>query len=369
MEFRGRRSSVLLFSLLTIPARQPNVEIRGFNFVEAKQNKKSMEIRAAAADVYKPEDLMVLKEPLTLLWSKERAPYRVNGAVGVLKTATRDLEVRGGSQLLSPDELLFVTEKLRYDPAANDFLSDESVEVRRLRMNSDAAFKLAGQGLRIDLDRSLYEIHSKVRASQRVSSASNFLVTSRRAEITPELRQAYFYGSVDVRSKYLSLRGDELTIHFKDNKPSKLVMVGRGRNPKIQATMGKLKLISQGLDVTLGPSGEMERSEAKGSVDAIFDDGTKFVAERLVSVKENGQSVFILEGQVNIFTGERTATSEFARFYPDTGDIHLERVAAVKKGDQLIEGERIRFSTKNSEVRVEKAKGRVGRQDLGLGGR
>jgi len=72
---------------------------------------------------------------------------------------------------------------------------------------------------------------------------------------------------------------------------------------------------------------------------------------------------------VNIFTGERTATSEFARFYPDTGDIHLERVAAVKKGDQLIEGERIRFSTKNSEVRVEKAKGRVGRQDLGLGGR
>jgi hypothetical protein len=41
-------------------------------------------------------------------------------------------------------------------------------------------------------------------------------------------------------------------------------------------------------------------------------------------------------------------------------------VATVKKDNQLLRGERIRFSTKDSEVYVEQASGKLQRQSLGF---
>jgi len=363
----------LLLAVLVVPQRRPAIEIKDFDFVESKEQKRTMQIRALKADLFKPEDIFLLDAPRVLAWGKARKPFEISGQTGVMNSNSQDLEIRTATKVLTPDGFEFKTRNLSYEATTQSLAGEDPVEMR----SSGAArrgskLRLTGVGVRISLEKNLYEILRNVIAEQTVSPRNTLTVRSQRAEISPENNQAAFHREVTVKSTKLDLRGESLLVYFADSQPQKLVLgsklPGAASAPesRIQAALDGLNIRSQGLEVAFNEAGDVRESQAFGNVLADTSDGTRLKAQKLQSDLSEGKQRLRLEGNVTIETGTRVATCEQALFFPETGDIYLERVASVKSGEQVLEGEKIRFSTRNSEVRVEGARGQVGRKQLGL---
>jgi LPS export ABC transporter protein LptC len=357
----------VLFAVLVVPPRRPSIEIKNFDFVESKEQRRTVQVKATKADVFKPEDVVMLEAPRVLAWGVQPKPFEISGKTGVMNANTQDLQVRGSTLVLTPDGYEFKTENLSYEAGAKQLLSDDPVEARPVpNKRSSSQLRLNGTGLRISLDRGLYEILRSVKAEQKLSASSSLTVRSRRAEIAPESHQASFHRDVSVKSSKIDMRGEILVIHFEDSRPRLLSIESGAPAARIQANLEGLKIRSKGLEVSFDSEGEVKGMQAIGDVDAYAEDGTRLKAQKLFSDQFQGRQRLRLEGQVTIETGTRLANCEEAFFFPSTGDIQLDRVATVRSGDQVLEGERIRFSTRNSEVRVEGARGQVGRKQLGL---
>ena len=93
----------------------------------------------------------------------------------------------------------------------------------------------------------------------------------------------------------------------------------------------------------------------------------KIRSQKLRFEKSNGREKILLDQGITITTkNQRVAKSEKAIIDPSSGDILLEGVASVSQGPQILKGEKIRFSTKNSVISVEKAAGSIKRGQLGI---
>lgn len=359
----------LLLAVLVVPPRRPSIEVKDFDFVESKDRHRTVQIKARKADIYKPEDIVHLEAPRVLAWSASaKRPYEISGHTGVMNATSQDLEIHDSTTIQTPDGYEFKTKDLAYAARNKSLAGEDPVEVRpRGAIRRGASqMNMTGNGVRIALDKNLYEILRNVRAEQKMSAANTLVVRSRKAEISPENHVASFFREVTVRSAKLDLRGDSLVIHFENSVPRLLVLQSASPKDRIQALLNGMDIRSRGLEVNFDGAGEMLESQAIGDVDAKASDGTRLRSQRLRSDIADGKQRLRLEGKVTIETGTRVATCEQALYYPESGDILLEKIAAVRSGDQILEGERIRFSTRNSEVRVEGARGQVGRKQLGL---
>lgn len=372
----GTRERILtgLCAVMMLPQGRPSIEILGFHLVESQGQKRSLEIESQRARVYKAEELTALDAVRSLVWGQGLKPFRVTGDSAVVHSVSQDLEIYPNAQVVSPDGFIFKTASVLYKASDRLILGEENVEATQVGSKRDADIKLTGKGLTIHLAKNTYEIRRNVRADQKLSANKPLSIVSQNLVIHPDSGSAVFTRKVSVKSPDFALKGDRLTVHFEKKSEDapytarRLVMGGLKPDAKdrIEAEMKAMKIRSRGLVIDLDPDhGSLTKSEAVGEAEAVTDEGVSMRADTLITDTEDGRNRVTMKGNVTILTQKRKGQCEEATFYPDTGDIILNRIASVTNDTQTLEGERIRFSTKSADVFVEKARGTMERKDLG----
>jgi LPS export ABC transporter protein LptC len=367
------RFKEFLFVALAMPSSKPAIEILTFHLVESDIEQKSVEIWSEKARIYKTENLMVLDNLTTDIYSdSSNSAFRAKGKIGVFSSANQDFTIFGDSELTSPDNYRFKTQDLVFNAKTKTLDSKSAVEGSPNSINS-GGFILKGTGLSVDTKKSAYEIKNQVTAQQITSgkAESAMVIESESAQIEPKINSAEFKSDVKVKSKEMTLSGQNMKVEFAKDSQSikKLFLSGITTKKKpdlefIQAQLPDLKLKANGLSVNFNQNGEFESSEAIGQASGATNDGVELWANKLSSIREGGITRIELSEKVRILAQGRDATCEAAIFYPATGEIVLNTTATIKKNDQIVEGERIRFSTKNSEIKVEKARGTMDKSEL-----
>ena len=363
-----------MFAALVMPVSRPSIEISGFDLVESKGSIKSLQMKADSAALHKAENILVLRNLNTSLWGKPKTPFKVSGDVGLLSTETNDFVVQTHAEVRSPDGFLFSTKTLNYSDKSRQLETDDLVQARSIGTPGSAAkVSIVGKGLTMNLATNEHTIHANVVATQQLEKNNTLNVKASRATFYPETSSAIFQRKVEVKSPSMSVSGDRLDISFsfdpetQQHSVRELLLEGateHGKKKKISAKLDGLSIASEGLRLHLGVDGGVESSEAVGSVDAVTKDGVAMKAEKLVSDMIDGKNRIRLSGNVNISTNQRDAVCEEAFFFPDTGDLTLERIASVTKGTEILRGDRIRMSTRSSEVTVEQARGQLDKKNF-----
>ncbi len=365
------KRGTLLLAALVMPHGRPTVEIQGFHMIESKMQKRNLELRADSARIFKAENLSVLDQILALLYGEKEEPFELRGRQGLLNTANQDFQIFGESQVLSPDGFLFKTTDAAYNATEKILTSNEKVEAHNeAAARKDASLRMTGQGLKIELIQKKYQILQNVVAEQKIAKGKGLEIKAQNATVYPDLHQAYFLRSVNVKSEALDLQGERLLILFDQQRPKKMTLdtPGLGTRPaqKIKAHVQNMRIECLGLNIEFAEDGSMKKSEAIGNVTSTTKDNVRMSAEKMTMDEVDGVQRILMSGKVEIYVDERHATCQEAQFFPATGDIILEKIASVKKGREVLEGELIRFSTKNNKVFVEKAKGQLHRSTLGF---
>lgn len=372
--FRRRSGIALQFAFLAVPTGRPAIEVLGFHLVESTKDRRSLEIEANKARVYKPENLMSLDIVRTLVWGDSPKPFEVKGDYAVVNSETQDLEIPSQARVTSPDGLVFRTAELVYRADARTISSENPVEATPARSREEGDIRLTGRGLQINLNGETYEIRRSVRTQQRITKSKTMTILSSNLVIQPKENTAIFRRNIKVESPDLDVRGERLIVAFDRRGEDGPLMARRleisdpGRrddNGRIQANLKNLELSSKGLVINLRPGdGAVEKAEAIGQAEATTEDGIKMSAEKLTSTYKGDDQIIRLAGGVKILTGTRQGLCEEAIVYPASGDIVLERVASVTNDKQIIKGEKIRFSTKHSDITVEKVEGSMDKKDI-----
>jgi len=367
-----KREGFLLAALM-MPQGRPAIQIKGFHMVETKLEKRTLQVDAVEARVFRAENVTVLHELKMKIWSQGDIPYLLEGRSGVMSSQSQDVRIEEDSKLTSPELFVFETKNINYQATTRTLFSNEDVKgFQNTKLGS--SLKVEGRGLLVKLNESTYEILKNVRAEQTLAASGQMAIRSIRMKVEPALNNATFFKQVTVKSPNLDLRGERLVIQFDSSEPDesgashylarKLILDSGSK--RITAQIGDLKVQSQGLEVMLSSDGSVQSSEAIGEAEGTTKDGVRMTAERLISETEDKKMRVRLLGTVTIYVNTRVATCQEAIFYPETGDIILKQVASVKTDKQTLKGEVIRFSTKNSEVIVEKASGTMGKDELRL---
>ncbi|MBS1984015.1 MAG: LPS export ABC transporter periplasmic protein LptC [Bdellovibrionales bacterium] len=366
-----------LWAVMAMPQGRPSIEINGFHLVEAQTEKRTMEIEARKAKVYREEKLMTLDAVRTLVWGQGPKPFEVRGDMAIVNSDTQDMEIHKNARVLSPDGFIFRTDILYYDATNRLIQSEEPVEGTQTGNRNGSDLRIVGRGLLINLKKNSYEIKRNVRTDQRISKNKSLNIVANNLVIDPDAHLAVFTRKVQVKATDFQLKGERLIADFqkKDDQSPLTVRELKLDSPhatkpnapgqRISADLKSMKVRSRGLNILMDPEqGSMSRAEAIGEAEAETSDGTKMHSDTLISDTDNGRNRVRMHGHVTIYTGERKGMCEEAVFYPDSGDIVLERVASVTNDKQVLEGEKIRFSTKTSDIFVERARGSMDRKDL-----
>lgn len=366
---------IALSAIMVLPSTRPTIEITGYRMVESQKQRKSTEILAERAALYKTENLAALYELRAWLWGNSDDPFEVTGKQGILKSDTQDFEIQNEARLLSPDGYLFQTSFIKYNAARKHFTGTEEVQAEQVSLRGPSPLKMTGTGFFVNLGERQYEILKNVRALQRVGKGEMLDVRAQKAVVLGNEKLAYFLKKVVVKSPQFDMSGERLKVEFSDEaeaqSPKSFTLDSPGEKNekprKIQAKLKKINLKALGLIVNFDKLGQVSNTQAIGDVDGEGPDELKLKADNLEShLLANGQNQIVLKGNVQIITNDRTANCEEAEYIPEIGEIILKRVASIKKEKQLLEGETIRFSTKNSEIYVEKARGIVDRKETGF---
>lgn len=361
----------ILYAALVVPSGKPDVEIKNFRLIEVQNQVKQIEVNAPHAEVFQNKQINRLESPHANVWGQNEQPYVIEGNEGIIQTYTQNLLLRKNCMLTSPDGTVFQSENLYYNKKHGTIQSDDDVIAHRKSTAINDNVELTGKGLLIDINTDVYKVLSNVQARRRGNDKQDLRILSQQSTIYPNRNLAYFIGNVRVYSKNMELNGDRLQAKLKNNSKvqglEKLELESsKNEDDKITAKLEKINLYSKAVNIFFDNNGEFSQLEADGAVDAVTTDNVKMRSENLVYKKVNGKEKVLLKDNVEIQTEDRKAKCQEAEYSPDTGEILLNRVATVKKGDQILKGEKIRFSLKNSQVFVEKASGEMLRENLGF---
>ncbi len=365
----------MLLAALVLPDARPNIEMMGFRMVESQDQHRSLELQAKKAQLWRKISRTALHDLEAKIWGQDGEVYVVTGALGVMDSKTQDFRIEEDAEITTPDGYVFKSRDVTYLEKEQSITGEEDVTLgtaKGVRMPSPLTLK--GRGLHINLREGLYTVEKSVRTEQKTSDNKNMVIDAGRLDLYPRQDRALFIGGVRVRSPTYVLKGDLLQVSFKPSEgpesrlkqPQKLSLQARDQllPRKVEANMSGTIFKAKGLDVFLDANGEMSRSEAIGSAEAVTEDGIHIEAERLVSTLEEGVQKMRMYGNVTIQTPDRQASCEEAVYIPSTGNFVLERLATIHDEDQNISGERIQFSTKNRILKVEKASGQIQRDSI-----
>lgn len=340
--------------------------------IESRTQKRSLEVRANSAKVFKAENVVALDRILALIYGEKDEPFEVRGKEGLLNSTTQDFRIFDDSQVLSPDGFLFKTKNVDYNALDKTLSSTEKVEAHNeAASKGDSILRLTGIGMKIYVPQKTYEILQNVSAQQRIAKDKGLDIKSQKAVLYPNNGQAVFSKNVLVKNSSLDLRGNRLLIYFQDKRPQRMILDDPDANGKplhkISAQVQEMKIDCLGLAIEFDEEGGMKKSDAIGNVSAQTKDGVRMRAEKMTMDEVDKRQRILMSGKVEIFVDERHATCQEAEYFPDTGDVVLHKIASVKKGKEILEGDTIRFSTKNNKIFVEKARGQIHRSSIGFG--
>ncbi len=343
--------------------------------VESQEQHRSLEVQAKKAQLWRKLARTALHDLEAKIWGEGGEVYVVSGELGVMDSKTQDFRIEEEAEITTPDGYVFKSRDVTYMEAAQTITGADDVALAGAKgVRMATPLQLKGRGLRIDLKEGRYTVESAVRTEQRGSNNQRMVIDAGRLDLYPRQDRALFVGGVRVRSPSYTLKGDQMQITFKGaagpegrmKQPEKLSLLARDEiiSRKVEADFSGTVFKARGLDVYLDANGEMNRSEALGSAEAVTADGIRMQAERLISTMVDGVQTLKMFGDVTIQTPDRQATCQEASFVPSTGNFVLERVATIQDEQQNISGERIQFSTQNRTLKVEKASGQIQRDSV-----
>lgn len=362
-----KSSGVILFAALVSPPRAPDIEISGFQLVESREDRRSVEVMATKASYFKAEKTTSLESLQAKIWGEpgSTTPYQLRGQHGLLDSGRKILDVREQTELTTPELYTFSAPEFRYDGVERTISSSGFVELKPMTANSGALIFLNGQGLKIDLASGAYALKDKVEVRQVEKGKTPLEIRSRAASLQPQKGVMSFSKNASVRSQDFSLSGQELIVQFesKDNAmiPREMQMSSSSNS---RAKISDLELSAKGVTVVFDRDGQVAESRALGEVIAKMTDGLNMTAEQLKMRKEDDEQVVYLQGNVKIEGAMQIATGANAKFYSSSGKVVISEKASVVQGGQRFSGERITFSTRDKIIEVERASGTLPRSDI-----
>lgn len=330
--------------------------------VETAKDLRSFELNADYAGIYKSDNLLLLKSMFIKLWNDTRQEYQVRSKLGMMHVETKNFEIQEGGEVQTPEALVFRLKEATFNASKRELESKSRVSIKGAGQGNKAKLAIEGSQLLMNLNTGVYRLRSSVTAQQSLGKGNQMNIASREAIFQARDSKAMFENNVRVTTGNMNLEGDQLAVNFdtKDgNLHPKEMLISSPKRKKITAKSKTMNLYSEGFKILLDDEGRFQESEAVGGVQALMGDGVQLNADFLNSKIENNREIIYLKGNVNIKTQDKIAKCEEAHYYPDTGDMQLDRLASVVKDGQVLEGERIRFSTKSSEVNVERVKGSI----------
>lgn len=361
-----------LYTALILPSGTADIEIFSFDMVESYQNKRSLEITAQKANVYSEEQISVLSQINARMWSAQSQIYGIKADSALVHSETQDFQTTGPSLINTPDGYLFKTSDVRFDAQTRTMLSDSPVTLSPLKSISVAGrkFFLKGVGLELNLNKDTFKVLSEVEAEQEVSGPDRLKIESLVFHFHTPTSNIDFIGNVKVRHPDYNMRGQSLNLTFAPDSPEgtknlQEMYLQRGATRQLTASIGETTFRSNGFRIFFDQEGTLEASEAVGAAEATMSDGVFIKAERLFSYTEEGVSKLRMEEKVEITTADRKALCEKAEFTPSTGLFELYNVSSLSdSGGQTLQGEKIVFSTKDSFIRVQRATGKMSKDQL-----
>lgn len=366
------RSWGLFYAALIIPQGHPDIEINNFNLVESDSSIRSLEIQAQKAQMFQEEQIGLLHIVKAKVWSVQNSIYEIQSKIAAINTATQDFQTEGDTSIVTPDAYSLVSKNVFYSAKNKTLTSSENVSVEPIskEMIKDIQdFKLTGVGLSVFLKSDVFRVEKNVRASQNFDKNKKLEITSKKFEFDSLSNSGRFLTQVSVKHPEYVMSGDNLFLQFKktaDGQSWLNEMDLKSANPKnkVRAKINGTDFIANGLKLFFDKESNIESSEALGKAEALLEDGIILKADRLYSFTEKGIQKIKMTDDVYIQTSTRNATCGEALFIPSTGDFILEKVATLKEADQIIEGDKIFFSTAHNKLRVEKASGNLGKERL-----
>lgn len=368
----SKRGLGLFYAALIIPAGRPDIEIKNFNLVESQASVRTLEMQAQKAQLFQEERIGLLHQILSKVWSANGGIYEIRSKIAALDTAKQDFKTEGPTSIVTPDSYSLNTENISYNAEERTLTGVEPVELAPLsddKIKGAQDFHLKGSGLTVLLKQDVFRIENDVKANQALPNNERLLIVSKKFEFDSLKNTGRFLTNVSVKHPQYTMFGQKLELNFKKDSEGtstlkEMFLQSGSPSSKVKAKIGETQFRSRGLRIHFDKESNVESSEAIGAAEADLENDVILKAERLFSFTEDGIQKIRMTGNVDIITPTRTAKCGEALYIPSTGDFILEKVASLKDADQVIEGEKIFFSTTHNKLRVEKASGSLGKDQF-----
>jgi LPS export ABC transporter protein LptC len=155
LEARGPSSDTPVTGML---AEDVDLLMKG-DVLISEHNQGRLSLEVSGRDLSYAQDMsqINLDQPKIWLWPQDGGSYYIQGESGVYLLDPPELELRGRIQGVSEQGYLLQTDWLRYLPDESRAETDAEVVVSRQE------FRLAGTGMRFDLDGRGFEVLSRAR--------------------------------------------------------------------------------------------------------------------------------------------------------------------------------------------------------------
>ena len=364
------KNRLALFAALTIPSGPADISINNFNLVESIRTQRSLELIAKQAHIYREEERSLLEEIQGKIWSAQSAIYSLKANSAIVDTKSQNFITNGETQIGTPDQYLFETVNVSYLTQERILQSTEKVTLSPQKDLSigQSKFYLEGIGLKLSLEEDLFEIMSSVTAKE-LNTKNGMTIHSNSFRYNTLGSSIDFIGKANVNHPNYTMDGHALKIDFFESNSNgsqqlKQLFMTREKSKQLRTKIDSTLFRSDGFKIMFKTDGSIEESRAIGAAEAVLEDGIVLKAETLTSRIDEGVSKIFLDEKVEIQTPKRSAFCESAVFTPETGEFTLFNVASLSEANQTISGEKIIFSTKDSYIQVEKAKGKLQKESL-----
>ena len=352
----------LLFAFISVPARPPDILIRGFHLEETKDKKKTLQINAPEAQQFKKEQILRALSPQTVFFQNDERELRLDSNEIYTSLETRNIFFRGSTELKSPEGFQIKGENLRYFHKNKKIFSEDS-----LRFESTPDFKQSyiegsGTGLEADLNQKVFFIPKNVNFSffSKDTSGSLSKIKGDSVRIFRDKGLAEVEGNVGFQNKDISLRSDLLSISF-DAKGKKLSESAKFQSSShVVALFDNFKLSSKEIILTLKNRKNITFIEANGEVILTSDKGLEATTQslKILNPEEKNRKISFI-GNVFLKQGNDEAKCREASIDPASDNWTLKGDAAFQRGKDVLSGEEIHYSKTNNILEIKKASGQL----------
>jgi LPS export ABC transporter protein LptC len=352
----------LLFAFISVPARPPDILIRGFYLEETKDKKKTLQIKAPEAQQFKKEQVLRATSPETVFFQNDERELRLDSSEIYTSLETRNIFFKGSTELKSPEGFHVKGENLRYFHKTKKILSEDRLHFESTPDLKQSFIEGSGTGFEADLNRKVFFIPKNVNFSflSKDSTESFSKIKGDSVRIFREKGLAEVEGNVGFQNKDISLRSDLLSISF-DAKGKKSTETAKFQSSShVVALFDSFKLSSKEIILTLKNRKNIIFIEANGEVILTSDKGLEATTQSLKIINpEEKKRKISFSGNVFLKQGTDEAKCREASIDPTSDNWTLKGDASFQRGKDILSGEEIHYSKTNNILEIKKASGQL----------